>query len=125
MLKLKVIAAPVKDQQHGAGHAKAVAAKYGAPNVYWLRFALPAGKKGAVKVRAKAKLTACPALAGTTLAFGGLVYQTDATTGNMTCATPATISKGVTQVKALGESKAKTPPSPAACPTPAPPDRPT
>ena len=100
-------------------------AKYEAPNVYWLPLALPGGKKGAIKVRVKAKLAACPALAGTTLAFGGLVYQTDATRRKVTCATPATTSKGVTQVvKALGESKAKTPPSPAACPTPAPPGSP-
>lgn len=101
-----------------------MAAKYEAPNVCWLPLALPTGKKGAVKVRVKAKLAACPALAGTTLAFGGLVYQTDATRGKVTCATPATTSKGVTQVKALGESKAKTPPSPGACPTPATPGSP-
>lgn len=86
-------------------HTKAMAAKYEAPNVYWLPLTLPAGKEGVVKVRVKAKLAACPALAGTTLAIGGLVYQTDATRGNVTCATPATTSKGGTQVKALGESK--------------------
>lgn len=59
-----------------------MAAKYEAPNVYWLPLALPAGKKRTVKVRVEAKLAAWPALAGTTLAFGGLVYQTDATRGN-------------------------------------------
>ena len=102
-------------KQHGV---TAVPAKYQAPGVYWLPLSLPAGKGAWVRV--KARLAACPALAGTTLAFSGAVYKTNAT-GDVTCATVAT-GRAVTMVKALKHSgHAKTaPPSSCSSPTPAP-----
>jgi hypothetical protein len=117
------VATTVK-QQHGAMYSKArVAATYEAPNVYWLPISVPAGKKGVVTVRVKAKLAACP-LTDTSLAFGGLVYQTDATTGNVTCATAATLAGTArTAIQVKARSTTKTLP-PSACPTPAPPGTP-
>jgi hypothetical protein len=102
-------------KQHGA---YTVSAKYQAPGVYWLPLSLPAGKGARVSV--KARLAACPALAGTTLAFRGVVYKTNAT-GDVTCATAST-GRAVTMVKALKRSHhAHTaPPSVCASPTPAP-----
>ena len=102
-------------KQHGA---YTVSAKYQAPGVYWLPLSLPAGKGARVSV--KARLAACPALAGTTLAFSGVVYKTNAT-GDVICATAAT-GRAVTMVKALKQSgHAKTaPPSVCSSPMPAP-----
>lgn len=93
-----------------------VAAIHQTPNVYWLPLSIPAGKR--VTVYLKAKVSNCPALAGTTLAFGGLVYQTNAT-GAVTCITPA--QGTVTKVKALktGPHSSKTAP-PSACVFPSP-----
>ena len=102
-------------KQHGVS---AVPAKYQAPGVYWLPLSLPAGKGACVRI--KARLAACPALAGTMLAFSGAVYKTNAT-GDVTCATVAT-GRAITMVKALKHSDhAKTaPPSSCSSPTPAP-----
>ena len=67
--------------------ALAVPAKYQAPSVYWIPLSVPAGK--GAHVRVKARLAACPALAGTTLVFSGVVYKTNGT-DDVTCATAAT-----------------------------------
>ena len=108
---LRPVATAVK--QHGAS---AVPAKYQAPGVYWRPLFLPAGK--GVRVRVKAKLAACPALAGTTLAFRGIVYKTNAT-GDVICATAAT-GRTVTSVKARSAHGKSAPPSVCFSPTPAP-----
>ena len=110
---LQPVATAVK--QHKAA---AVSAKYQAPGVYWLPLSLPAGKSA--RVRVKARLAACPALAGTMLAFSGVVYKTNAT-GDVTCATAAT-GRAVTMVKALklsGHAKVA-PSSVCSSPTPGP-----
>jgi hypothetical protein len=108
---LRPVATAVK--QHGALD---VPATYQAPGVYWLPLSLPAGK--GVRVRVKAKLAACPALAGTTLGFRGIVYKTNAT-GDVICATAAT-GRTVTSVKARSSHGKTAPPSVCFSPTPAP-----
>jgi hypothetical protein len=81
--------------------------KYQSPGVYWLPLSFPAGK--GVPVRVKAKVAACAALAGTTLAFSGIVYKTNPT-GDVTCATAATC-RTVTTVKARSPLAKTAPPS--------------
>ena len=94
-----------------------VSPKYQAPGVYWLRVSVPMRKN--VKVRVKARVAACPALVGTTLAFTGIVYKTNAT-GQVICATAATGRRNATRIKpSIGHSRTL-PPSACSTPTPAP-----